>query len=107
MKTPMIVQWHARRTGVSEERAQALWRKAVRHATQTTGWVGTSDYYEAAVQRFLELIAAEAPAAYAAENLAPLVRAQTRVWMLPLMAYRTLAENFSRNCRRLTGLRTA
>ncbi|MEW5889905.1 MAG: hypothetical protein AB1768_12865 [Pseudomonadota bacterium] len=107
MKTPMIVTWHARRTGISDKRAEALWREAVRDATVKTGWVGTSDYYAAAVQRFLELIAAEAPAAYAAENLAPLVRAHTRVWLLPLMVYRTLALHFSRNCARPNKLRAA
>lgn len=71
MKVPMIVTWHARRTGISDQHAEALWREAVRDATVRTGWIGTSDYYAVAVQRFLELIAAEAPTACTTEEPVP------------------------------------
>ena len=40
MKTPKLLPWYARKAGVSLERAEALWRKAVREATLETGWVG-------------------------------------------------------------------
>ena len=44
MKTPKLLPWQARKAGVSLERAEALWRKAVREATADTGWVGTSEF---------------------------------------------------------------
>lgn len=91
MKTPMIVGWLARRSGVAPERGEELWRDAVRHATVATGWVGTPEYHAAAVERFRALIAAESPAAWASPALVPLVRAHSRVCMMPLLAWQSVA----------------
>ena len=41
MNSPKLLPWYARKAGVSLDRAEALWRKAVREATAETGWVGT------------------------------------------------------------------
>ncbi len=48
MKAPKLLHWHARKAGVPVERAEALWRKALREATADTGWVGTSEFWGAA-----------------------------------------------------------
>lgn len=107
MKTPMIVTWHAHRSGVAEKRAEDLWREAVNHATLKTGWVGTPEYYAAAVERFRELMELEAPQAYAAHNIVPLVRAQNRAWMMPLVAFQATAVIVARTWNKLATLRAA
>ena len=59
MKTPKILPWLARKAGISEHHAQELWAEAVVCATVQTGWVGTSEYWKAAVDRVVELIELE------------------------------------------------
>lgn len=84
MKTPKVLPWLARKHGVSEERAELLWASALRYATVKTGWVGTSDYWRAAMERFVALLEKEAqvrPAPFAAW-----MRIQSRFWLLPLVA---------------------
>ena len=63
MNTPKSLPWHARKAGVSIERAEALWAQAVREATAETGWVGNSEYWGAAMDRFQDLLVTE-PARY-------------------------------------------
>jgi len=59
MKTPKLLPWYARKAGVSIERAETLWRKAVREATAETGWVGNAEYWGAAMDHFLRLLEEE------------------------------------------------
>lgn len=59
MKTPKILPWLARKAGISDTRAEALWAAAIVCATERTGWVGTSEYWKAAVDRLIELIELE------------------------------------------------
>lgn len=59
MRTPKILPWLARKAGVSEARAADLWFDAIRHATEVTGWVGTSEYWRVANERLLELLEVE------------------------------------------------
>ena len=59
MKTMKILPWIARKAGVPEARAAELWAEAIRHATAQTGWVGTSDYWGVALDRWMALIEAE------------------------------------------------
>lgn len=61
MKTPKILPWLARRSGISDHRAQQLWGEALRHATRTTEWVGTPEFWTAAMNKLQELIEAEFP----------------------------------------------
>ena len=59
MKTPKILPWLARRTGVSDERAEDLWRAACQQATALTGERDGPCYWGAAVQTLLDLLEAE------------------------------------------------
>ena len=86
MKTPKILPWLARKHGVSEARAGELWADAVRYATDKTGWVGTSDYWQAAKNRLVELLQAEGPRA-CRPPLVQVVRAHNHLWLLPLLTW--------------------
>lgn len=59
MKTPKILPWLAHRTGVSDERAEDLWRAACQQATALTGEGDGPCYWGAAVQTLLDLLEAE------------------------------------------------
>lgn len=85
MHLPKSVPWHARRAGISLERAEILWRQAIRAATDETGWVGTPEYWGAAMDQFLRLLARE-QATLCAPRVIPLLRSQNRMLMLPLAA---------------------
>jgi len=54
-----MLPWLAHKAGISEERAEELWVEAVRHATDRTGTVGSSDHSKIAVDRLQELIEGE------------------------------------------------
>ena len=54
-----MLPWLAHKAGISEERAEELWVEAVRHATDQTGTVGSSEHSKAAIDRLQELIEAE------------------------------------------------
>lgn len=87
MKSPMILPWIAHRAGISEERAEELWRKALCYATEQTGWVGTSEYWEAAEKRLLTLVERETHAGcLPTPELSWMVRLQSRLVHLPLIA---------------------
>lgn len=90
MNAPKLLPWYARRAGVSIERAEALWRKAVRQATVETGWVGNSEYFGAAMDAFVALLEAE-EASLCTPSMSTLFRSQARVMRLPL----TMMEDFS------------
>jgi hypothetical protein len=62
MKAPKMLPWLARKAGISEEHAEQLWAEAVVCATVQTEWVGTSEYWKAAVDRVVELIDLESQA---------------------------------------------
>jgi hypothetical protein len=86
MKTPKILPWIARRAGLSEPRVEELWREALYYATEQTGWVGTSEYWEAAERRLLQLVEREKKTGcLPAPELSGLVRLQARIAHLPLL----------------------
>jgi hypothetical protein len=58
-KIPKLLPWIARKTGISDEQAAALWSKAVRRATLQTGSAATPDHYRAAMQYLHELVERE------------------------------------------------
>lgn len=87
MKSPMILPWIAHRAGISEARAEELWREALCYATEKTGWVGTSEYWEAAEERLLKLVERETRSNCLPQpELGPWVRLQARLAHLPLIA---------------------
>lgn len=98
MKAPKLLPWYAHKAGVSLDRAEALWLKAVRHATGKTGWVGTSEYWGTAMEEFRRLLAAE-QATLCAPLRTPIVRSQIRAWRLPLLALEDLLQAVAANWR--------
>lgn len=96
MKSPKILPWLAKRAGVPEPRAQALWAEAVRHATDATGWVGTSEYWRVARERFAELLEAES-SSLCEPRLQPMLRIQARAGRAPLLAVETVWLAFARS----------
>jgi hypothetical protein len=54
-----MLPWLARKAGISEAHAEELWAEAVICATVQTGWVGTAQYWKAAVDRLVELMELE------------------------------------------------
>jgi hypothetical protein len=57
-KAPMILPWLAHKAGIDDRRAETLWQAALRHAAHAHA-PDTSDYWQTAMDRLLELIAAE------------------------------------------------
>jgi hypothetical protein len=68
-KTPKVLPWIARKAGISDEQAEALWREAVCQSTLQIGRVGNSDYYRAVVERLHELVEREKAVALAGQPL--------------------------------------
>ena len=59
MKTPMILPWLASKTGVSDHRAEELWRAACRQAEWFTGKRDDSSYWGIVLQILMELLERE------------------------------------------------
>lgn len=59
MRTPMLLPWLASRAGVSEARAEILWREAMLRAEEKTGERETSCYWGAALATLQELLVLE------------------------------------------------
>jgi hypothetical protein len=57
-KAPMILPWLAHKAGIDDRRAETLWHAALRYAAHTHA-TDTSEYWQAAMDRVVELIAAE------------------------------------------------
>ncbi|MBL8406809.1 MAG: hypothetical protein JNJ81_03255 [Candidatus Accumulibacter sp.] len=93
MKTPMILPWLAGRAGVSDSRAEELWRVACREAALLTGERDSSPYWGMAQQILLALLEQERWQAYPL-LVWPWLLMQgglqrwsvlTRRWLLPLL----------------------
>lgn len=59
MKAPKILPWLARRAGISDSRAELLWRAVCVQAAANTGEHDGSRYLGEAQQRLLDLLARE------------------------------------------------
>jgi len=99
MKSPKLLPWHANKAGVSLERAEILWNKAVREATAETGWVGTSEFWGTAEARFLDLLDEEKNT-LCNPNVQTFVRSQHRTGLLPLLAAQDMISTISANWQR-------
>lgn len=102
MNTPKLLPWYARKAGISDERAEALWRKAVCAATVETGWVGNAEYWGAAMDHFHRLLEKES-ATSCVPRVTPLVRSQCRMWRLPLTAMEDMVSAISASWLRALG----
>lgn len=85
-KTPKLLPWLAKKAGVGEHRAAGLWRDAERWAARRAA-TGSSAYYQLAVDRLMELVAAESLREDAASfGWRPWARAQARLWAVSMLA---------------------
>ncbi|WP_300451976.1 hypothetical protein [Accumulibacter sp.] len=97
MKAPKILPWIAHKTGISEELALKLWRRAAGEAEVMTGCCDSSDYYRVAVERFIDFAEAEGgrsvvrQAAGARTCFSWLWRHQNRLSKLNLITAQSLA----------------
>lgn len=83
-KTPKLLPWLAKKAGISERRAATLWHDAELWAAQRAA-PGSSDYFKLAVDRLLELMAAESLREDAASfGWRPWARAQARMWAVSM-----------------------
>jgi hypothetical protein len=83
-KIPKILPWLAKKAGISESRAATLWHDSERWAARRAK-VGSSLYFKLAVDRLLELTAAESLRADAASfGWRPWARAQARLWAVSM-----------------------
>jgi len=79
-KSPKLLPWLAKKAGITEHRATVLWHDASRWA-ETRAKAGSSAYYKLAVDRLLELVAAESLREDAMSfGWRPWARAQARLW---------------------------
>lgn len=101
MKAPKLLPWYARKAGVPIERAHVLWRKAVREATDRTGWVGNAEYWGEAMHVFRSLLDEE-QSSLCAPRVTPLLRTQSRIWRLPLNAMEDMCVAMAANWQRQT-----
>jgi hypothetical protein len=84
LKTPKLLPWLAKKAGINEQRAAALWHDAERWAAHRAA-PGSSAYYKLAVDRLLELMAAESLREDAASfGWRPWARAQARLWAISM-----------------------
>ena len=90
-KIPKILPGLASKAGIPLERAAALWVDAVRYATQKSDIVESPEYWQAAVEHLLLLLADESRERRAAPfGLGPLVRLPGRLWLQGLDAQQAL-----------------
>ncbi|HQO29994.1 MAG TPA: hypothetical protein PKY22_10800, partial [Accumulibacter sp.] len=59
MKAPKILPWIAHKSGISEELALKLWRRAAGEAEVLAGSCTSPDYYRLAMERFIDYAEAE------------------------------------------------
>ena len=83
MKPPKLLPWLARRAGVSDERAVALWRQALDEATgvdaEENTEVDESTFWKNSMERFRALLDEEARLA-ALSGLNPWFNLHDRLW---------------------------
>ncbi|HMV06600.1 MAG TPA: hypothetical protein PKA30_13760 [Accumulibacter sp.] len=109
MKAPKILPWIAHRTGISEELALKLWRRAAGEAETLCGCCDSSDYYRLAVERFVDYAEAEGNRSVARESvkagtcLSWVWRHQNRVSKLGLISAQSIIRLWENNLNDLFG----
>jgi hypothetical protein len=101
-KTPKILPWLASKAGITERRAETLWHAAECHASKLTKEYDTPTYWQVAMDRLLELIAAESLREDAASfGWRRWARENKRGWQAPLTVLDALSLNMVRSWRLL------
>jgi len=98
-RLPKLLPWLARKAGIEEGRAEALWREACGQA-RLCAERGTSAHHAAAMERFVGLLAAETRREDAAcFGLRTWARVQAGLWRAPAAIFDAVALNLARNWR--------
>jgi len=88
---PKILPWLAKKSGIPLKRSEVLWGNALRYATQKTDVVESPEYWKLAVERLIELIAAESRELRAMPfGFGPMVRLPAQLWLHGLSAQQAL-----------------
>ena len=100
-RTPMILPWLAHKAGVEERRAEVLWATAQRYAAVHHHLQPeTPEFWKAAMDRLLELIAAESLREDAASfGWRPWLRTLFHNWQTPITLWDDLAQPYIRSWR--------
>lgn len=81
---PLQLPWLARRAGLSNERAEALWREASAYAVRRTGSTDSSAYAQVAMDKLHALIDAESSRLNTLSPVRTWARLQRHYWSLQL-----------------------
>ncbi len=104
-KTPKLLPWLAKKAGITERRATTLWHEAERWAAHRAP-TGSSAYYQHAVDRLLELAAAESLREDAASfGWRPWARAQARFLAVSMQVLEETAAANARSWKLLEPIR--
>jgi len=88
---PKILPWLANQAGVPLARAEVLWGDALRHASRKPAGVESPEYWKLAVDRLIELIAAESRKLRAMPcGFGPLIRLPAQLWLHGLAAQQAM-----------------
>ncbi len=99
---PKLLPWLAKKAGIEMHRAEALWHDACRYAAHRAT-PETSDYFKIAIDRLLQLVAAESLRADAASfGWRPWARAQHRLWAAVLHLMEAGSVATTRSLRQIT-----
>lgn len=91
MRAPKLLPWVARKAGIGDELALKLWRRAASEAETIAGSCESPDYFRLAIERFIDLVEAEAdscaePGVLSRHQIGWMLRHQKRLSQLNLMA---------------------
>ncbi|MCM8624478.1 hypothetical protein [Accumulibacter sp.] len=109
MKAPKILPWIAHKTGISEELALKLWRRAAGEAEYVTGSCTSSEYCRLAVERFIDYAEAEGQCSVERETVAArtcvswLCRYQNRISRLNLITAQNVFRLWQANWNQFFG----
>ncbi|HPU81719.1 hypothetical protein [Accumulibacter sp.] len=110
MKAPKILPWIAYKTGISEELALKLWRRAAGEAQVMTGCCNSSEYYRLAVERFIDFAEAEGSRCVVRQSVGSrncvswLWRHQNRISKLNLITAENVVRLWQTNLSNLFGV---
>lgn len=100
MITPKLLPWYACKADVSIDRANELWREAVRDAAEKADAAGNTEYSGEAMQGFIDLLECERDAVRYPSDVYSLVQNQSRLWKLPLTVMEGFFNSASAHWRR-------
>lgn len=99
-RLPKILPWLAGKAGISGHRAEILWHAAQRYAALHVGETATPAYWQVAMDRLLELVAAETLREDAASfGLRQWSRLNAHFWQAPVALLDALALSSARGWR--------